>query len=55
MEKNFKQLAQFITILGFISLDLYLILFSGSLWRIILSSISLIIFVGLLYLSKNNS
>ncbi|WP_154658875.1 hypothetical protein [[Clostridium] dakarense] len=55
MEKNFKQRAQFIGILGFIALDLYLILFSESLERIILSSISLIIFSGLSYSFKKNS
>lgn len=50
-EKIFKWLSQNIFTFGFIALNLNVILFSGSLWRIVLCSISLIIFSTFLYFS----
>lgn len=44
-----------LVIIGFILIDLYLIVFSGVASKIALSSISLIIFISLLFFSKHKS
>lgn len=52
LSKNFKSN---LGILAFILLDLYLIAFSKSTMQVALVSISLVIFIKVLYVSKNKS